>query len=353
MIYPEKPDDAKRIAESALAEMDAAKVPPTPPNYMIWFDHVSGRNPVLSRIIEQARSKNIALTSERNHELYERYCDHGAGMADQIPADQIDSIASHIAGALTEVGKSTEKYGAALASARGSLNDVASGAASGADITAIIKQILSETHIMDGQVKDLRQKVEASQNEILSLREDLEASQRKAMTDGLTGLANRRSFDENLNRLVAVSRADSSPLSLIICDIDHFKLLNDTHGHQTGDQVLRLIGRTLMDCTKGRDVAARYGGEEFALILPETDIRGAQSLAETLRKTLATRKLAKKGSSETLAAVTMSFGVTEQIIGEPVETFINRADAHMYQAKHQGRNRVSAGVDMPEIKKAG
>ena len=349
MIYPEKPEDAKQIAETALAEMDAEQVPATPPNYTIWFDHVSGRNPALSRVIEQARTKNIVLTQERNHELYERYCDHGAGTADQIPADQIDSIASHIADALTEVGKSTEKYGAALASASGSLNEVDNEA----DITATIKDILSETHIMDRQVRALQQKVEESQGEILSLREDLKASQRKAMTDGLTGLANRRSFDENLNRLVAVSRADSSPLSLIICDIDHFKLLNDTHGHQTGDQVLRLIGRTLTDCTKGRDVAARYGGEEFALILPETDIRGAQSLAETLRKTLATRKLAKKGSSETLAAVTMSFGVTEQIIGDPVETFINRADAHMYQAKHEGRNRVSAGVDMPKIKKAG
>lgn len=349
MIYSEKPEDAKQIAESALAEMDAAQVPATPPNYTVWFDHISGRNPALSRIIEQARTKNIALTSERNHELYERYCDHGAGAADQIPADQIDSIASHIAGALTEVGKSTEKYGAALASASGSLSD----AASDTEITAVVKEILSETHIMDSKVRDLQQKVEESQNEILSLREDLKASQRKANTDSLTGLANRRSFDENLNRLVAVSRADSSPLSLIICDIDHFKLLNDTHGHQTGDQVLRLIGRTLTDCTKGRDVAARYGGEEFALILPETDIRDAQSLAQTLRKTLATRKLAKKGANDTLAAVTMSFGVTEHIIGEPVETFINRADTHMYQAKHEGRNRVSAGVDMPEIKKAG
>ena len=351
MIYPENPEDAKQIAESALTEMAAAKVPATPPNYTIWFDHVSGRNPALSRIIKQAQTKNIVMTSERNHELYERYCDHGAGESDQISADQINSIASHIANALTEVGKSTEKYGAALATASGSLNDAASGADI-TDVTDVIKDILSETHIMGGQVRDLQQKVAESQSEILSLREDLEASQRKAMTDGLTGLANRRSFDESINRLVAVSRADSSPLSLIICDIDHFKLLNDTHGHQTGDQVLRLIGRTLTDCTKGRDVAARYGGEEFALILPETDIRGAQSLAETLRKTLATRKLAKKGSNETLAAVTMSFGVTEQIIGEPVETFINRADAHMYQAKHEGRNRVSAGVDMPEIKKA-
>ena len=118
-----------------------------------------------------------------------------------------------------------------------------------------------------------------------------------------------------------------------------------------GDQVLRLVGHMLKDGTKGRDVAARYGGEEFALILPETNIRGAQSLAKNLRKTLASRKLAKKGSTETLSAVTMSFGVTEHIIGEKVETFIARADAHMYQAKHDGRNRVSAGAHMPEIRK--
>jgi diguanylate cyclase len=348
VIYSEKIADARKIAETVLSEMETARVPVTPPNYMVWFDHVSGRNPALSRIIEQVRTKNISLTRERNREIYEKYCALDIGGAQQIPADQIESIAGQIAGALNDVGKSTKKFGVALAHASGSLDD----APSGADIAAIIKNILSETQTMDHHVHELQAQVQESQTEITALRKNLEASKQAAMTDGLTGLTNRRSFDDRLTELVATASANSTPLSLVISDVDHFKKFNDVHGHQMGDQVLRLVGHTLKDCTKGRDVAARYGGEEFALILPETDIRGARSLAENLRKTLASRKLAKKGSTETLSAVTMSFGVTEYIIGETIETFIARADAYMYQAKYEGRNRVRAGAHMPEIRKA-
>jgi diguanylate cyclase len=250
---------------------------------------------------------------------------------------------------LSDVGKHPEKYGVALAQAFGSLD----GAPSGADNAEIIKNILSETRNMDDHVRELQAQAQESQNEITALRENLEASKRAAMTDELTGLPDRRSFDDKLAELAAAAGAGGTPLSLVISDIDHFKKFDNVHGRQMGDQVLRLVGKTLKDGVKGRDLAARYGGEKFALILPETENRGAQSLAENLRKTLASRKLAKKGSTETLSAVTMPFGVTEHIIGETVETFIARADAHMYRAKHDGRNRVSTGIGMPEIRKAG
>jgi diguanylate cyclase len=126
------------------------------------------------------------------------------------------------------------------------------------------------------------------------------------------------------------ARIEQMPLCLIIADIDFFKNFNDTHGHQTGNQVLRLVGRTLDDGTKGRDFAARYGGEEFAIILADTPIEGASILAEHLRKTLESRKLARKGSSEGFGAITMSFGVTQYIAGESLEALVARADKLLY-----------------------
>ncbi len=348
MIYSEQEDEARRFAEDAIAEMDAVKVAATPPNFAIWYDHVSGRNPALSRILDQVRTKNIPLTEDRNREIFGRYSSFAEAEGETGSTDQVDAIAAEIAEALSDVGKSTEKYGDALASASGSLDS----AQSNDDKAAIIKSILSETRAMDNRVKELQDRMQESQDEIAQLRENLELSKKAALTDGLTGLANRRSFDETLTTMSEAARAEGTSLALVIADVDHFKNFNDVYGHQMGDQVLRLVGQTLKNGTKGRDVAARYSGEEFALILLETNLKGAAAVAENLRQTLASRKIAKKGAAETITSVTMSFGVTEYLFGESLEQFIARADAHLYFAKQSGRNQVSAGMNEPQIRKA-
>ena len=146
------------------------------------------------------------------------------------------------------------------------------------------------------------------------------------LTDGLTGVANRKCFDQELHAATEDSRASGEPLSLILADLDHFKNFSDTHGHQFGDQVLRLVGRMLHDSVKGKDTAARYGGEEFAIILPETSGGGATAVAENIRKTVASKRLVKEGSDEALGAVTLSLGVTSCHSGEKISNFIERAD---------------------------
>lgn len=156
-----------------------------------------------------------------------------------------------------------------------------------------------------------------------------------AATDGLTGLANRRTFDTTLQQELSRSADAGSSLTLVMVDIDHFKALNDTHGHQTGDDVLGEVATVLRNSCREFDVAARYGGEEFAVILPDTEPHTALTVAERLRRAVAT--------ADTSAPVTVSVGVATAAAGlANADALIAAADNAMYESKRTGRNRVTA-----------
>src|SRR5688572_13970855 len=158
------------------------------------------------------------------------------------------------------------------------------------------------------------------------------------IVDALTGAHNKRYFLEFLEREIARCSRYGRPLSLLMFDIDHFKAINDTHGHLTGDFVLREMSRRLLGRVRKEELLARYGGEEFAAVLPETDHRGAMHVAEELRGIVGNEAFEYEGDTIT---VTISVGV-DTVHGENVDplTFIKRADDKLYQAKRAGRNRV-------------
>ena len=140
---------------------------------------------------------------------------------------------------------------------------------------------------------------------------------------------------------------------LMLVDIDHFKRFNDTWGHQTGDQVLRLVAMTLKSNLKGKDMAARYGGEEFAAILPATDLEGAVIVADNIRKAVQAKELLKRSTNEKLGRITASFGVAAYHPGDTPSSLIDRADRCLYAAKHAGRNRVFSEAELkPDDKTA-
>nr|WP_269467884.1 GGDEF domain-containing protein [Devosia ureilytica] len=169
------------------------------------------------------------------------------------------------------------------------------------------------------------------------------------MLDSLTKIANRKSFDEGLEDAIREADKSRGPLSLILLDIDHFKNFNDTYGHQTGDQVLRLVAMTLKSNIKGKDLAARYGGEEFVAVLPSTDLEGAVIVAENVRKAIQAKELLKRSTNEKLGRITASFGVATFNSSDNAMSFIERADRCLYAAKHAGRNRVVSETELVEI----
>lgn len=174
----------------------------------------------------------------------------------------------------------------------------------------------------------------------------VEESRQLARHDVLTGLFNRRAFAEALDAEVQRCVRHALPLSVMLLDIDHFKVINDTHGHQAGDMVLRAVGKTLAATARRSDICARWGGEEFIIVLAQTDFASGLVAAERIRKLIeGLDVVSDKGHA---IAVTASIGVTSLYASDTLESFLERADRAMYVAKSTGRNRVCT-VDIPDI----
>jgi diguanylate cyclase len=174
------------------------------------------------------------------------------------------------------------------------------------------------------------------------LKRNLDSVRQEAITDSLTGLFNRRKFDESLQDAAERSVQTGSPLCLLMTDIDHFKKFNDNYGHTIGDHVLALVARTVKECIRSSDTAVRYGGEEFAVILPNVRISDAVRVAEQIRTAVASKRVVNRSKNITLGTITLSVGVARYVPGESVGDLIKRADAGLYTAKRTGRNRVVA-----------
>jgi diguanylate cyclase (GGDEF)-like protein len=173
--------------------------------------------------------------------------------------------------------------------------------------------------------------------------------ERQASTDGLTDLANRRHFEEALAAEISRAERFGGTLALVLADLDDFKQVNDRYGHQTGDDVLRAFADVLRETVRDIDLAVRYGGEEFAVLLPQTDLEGADRLAERLRETMAARRLTIEPAA--IVTVTSSFGVASFSEGSTPAALFAAADEALYRAKSEGKNRVVC-ADAEEVVRA-
>jgi diguanylate cyclase len=248
----------------------------------------------------------------------------------------MEQTMARILSQMDSVTSGTNAYGQALEGFQAQL----AGPESVSEVRSIVKQILEQTQQIQSRTKQLETALEASKKELAEISDQMVAARQQALTDGLTGIANRRCFDERLQQLTDAATAEGESLCLLIGDIDHFKAFNDTHGHRVGDQVLKQVALTLTHCIKGRDVAARYGGEEFAVILPHTRLDGARKVGEQIRLSISKKKIRLKASGQDLGAITMSIGATEFVPGESLTALIERADQGLYRAKREGRNRT-------------
>lgn len=192
------------------------------------------------------------------------------------------------------------------------------------------------------RLDDLERRLRETERELQRMRHRLALAEIAANTDALTGIPNRRHFEEVLAAAIAVVRQLRQPLSLLMIDVDHFKGFNDEFGHPIGDHVLRFVAGVVTHPWQTDTFAARYGGEEFAMLCLRTTRQDALQRAESIRARLARHKMIIRGTGERLRSVTVSIGVAELGQREHPDDLIRRADAALYRAKRSGRDRVVA-----------
>ena len=345
MLFPENYAEASEAAQSALQVMKRKRIPANPKNFTIWYAYHTGYSPDLCKTLDILLSSGD-FSEARNEEIYETF------FGDKIATDEVDkasdeisNIISRMVDAIGEAGQNATEYGEHLKSFTGHIDKVTNNE----DLKTLVNGILLETRRMEKRNRDLESQLSSSTQTVQDLSRRLEDVKREAMTDALTGVANRKCFDLRLTQCVQEARDSDLPLCLLMIDIDHFKKFNDTYGHQLGDKVLQLVGHTLTQCVKGRDLPARYGGEEFAVILPQTSLPDATTLADQVRLSVAQRKIVRKSTGQDLGTITMSIGVSAYVPGESLQDLIERADEALYAAKNAGRNRVMTQATGPKI----
>lgn len=333
-----KPDREQGIAKTALELMAECSVPATPDNFELFYAYVSGETPAIAQVMGRLIAARKPLTPDMLLDLRLRCLSSArAARAMDSLGSGINDVIGAVLGKLEAAGRETVDYKNTLSAASGALD---TNQRSPAELQALVNGLLAATREMEQRTRSLESELQRSGEQVRELRSKLDNVRKESLTDPLTGIANRKAFDDAVGSALAQMAGEPEAVTLLLCDIDHFKSFNDNWGHQTGDQVLRLVANCLAENVKGRDTAARYGGEEFAVLLRGTGLEAATQVAEQIRNTVETKKLVKKSTGDVLGNITISIGVAQFAPGEAAEAVINRADACLYGAKSHGRNLV-------------
>jgi diguanylate cyclase len=337
------------FAEIALGQIRALGQSASPRNFEIWYHYATGYNQPLNQSINEALAKKSRLSEADLQQIYDNYIAVGriGERIDSVGTRVLDEIKQVIATIDAAAGSATS-YSERLNLATESLAQ----ANDGETLRTVIEHLVQGAKEMERDNKKLETSLASSRQEIEQLQHNLETVRIESLTDPLTTLANRKYFDSSLAKNLEDAKEKNEPLSLLMCDIDHFKSFNDKYGHLTGDQVLRLVALSVKQNVKGQDIAARYGGEEFVVALPKTSLQSAITVADHIRRAVMTKELMKRSTGERLGRVTVSIGVAVLHSSETSQQLIERADKCLYAAKRQGRNRVICETD-PEADDTG
>ncbi len=333
-----EPTTSESLAENlrlSLAKLGKLKLPVTPINYALVNYYVSGQSMGLNKKLDLLFEDMDNWSDTTAELLFSEYICQCTNEQKQAMEQELLDTFAHILGIVVELASKTSSSSSYLEEHMVEL----SKSKEPEDILKVASSIIAETKNLVQTTKTVESSLLESTQEIQSLKGELDDARREATVDALTKLHNRRGFDYTIQKSIHTCNSKGTHFCLMLLDIDHFKTVNDTHGHLIGDKVLKAIAAQLQRQMRGNDYLARYGGEEFAIILPRTPINGAFTAAENLRKSVGNLHLKQVKSGDKISNVSISIGVASYRKGETEEHLISRTDDALYRAKSGGRNR--------------
>lgn len=341
-------DDHKRTityGESAIGYIVKNVLPAYPRSYELWYTYSAGYNQGLNRAINDSLKANGRIGTDEMLTLYGRF------LSPTRLGDRLDEVGAKVSLEVEDLvdtlklsADATSDYGALLEKVGEKIKSVTEPDKLHLYVNHLVKstqEAVTSNRKLESQLLESKQHIE-------NLQTSLEAIRYESLTDELTTLSNRKHFENSIERVIEQSKESGKGFALLMTDIDHFKKFNDTFGHQTGDQVLRLVALAVKQNVKAQDIACRYGGEEFALILPDVSLEDAAKIGENIRTAVMSKELVKRSTGENLGRVTISVGIAIFRETDTSDSVVSRADEALYCAKNSGRNLVRTEQDLAD-----
>ena len=341
----------KLIAEAqvnlkrAVPLMSKYNVPIIPRNYAVWYKYVSGMDIKLNRYIDIMRENGEEFSDQENEALFRKFCTEYESEFKKIRED-LQQILKTIITEVKELTDQTQDYESFVSESVDKLKEDASPR----EVKGFISEIIKKTKTLGNIGKSIRNKLQETTENLEKLKKDFEQIKTETAIDFLTGVPNRKAFDNALSSYADEAASLGKDLSILMIDIDFFKKFNDEHGHLIGDQILKFVAGKIREIMRGTDFLARFGGEEFVGLLPGTPLSGAEVVAENIRGFFANTTLQTATTARGLGGVNISIGVASyHPPSDSLEAFLDRSDKALYHAKSNGRNRVSTENDLNQL----
>lgn len=322
---------ANKYKGRALEQIERLNVPATPVHFTLMYELVSQTDPEFAQEIKHLIS-NQQYTDESVRPLFRSLLRRT--LYQYLPTEKVGALIDEV---LTDLESWSHDSNAQQALLKESITRLKMCDNKENAINCLEEKVLPSIHQIQQNTQQLHQKINDSSLVIKRLKQELDHATNLAKTDSLTGIPNRRGFDELVQQRIQAAQKKQQPFAMLLLDLDYFKKVNDQYGHLVGDSVLRYVARTLQAVTKGQDAIARLGGEEFIILLTDISYENAVNFAEKVRKLIANKAFIVKDHEQSLN-FTISIGVALYKMDETAEQLFERADRALYLAKQSGRN---------------